>query len=486
MNIKTKLTLSQYLSGKIETIILIFITLIGFYFRLKGISTNQSFWSDEAFVSTIAKNIINGNTSYFQGIKLTPYQPLQILSTVLSFQIFGISEWSSRIFSVFWGSLGIIYSYLLSKKYSNRWGGLLAAFFYSFLQLNLSYSTQAKPYSAISTLFLMTIYYLDKKLFLSFLFAFLAFLFNYNSLFIFIPVFIQLGSVFIKKKLSRKYLLYISISLFFIIFILIQNMDLIKIMSIQYNWITYTRDLFWRQYGFITLPALFGLFLIKEKRILFGTAISSITLLFMWNFVLYSHNVRYLLPIFSLMIVLFGVFWAKVGDKLFNNSLIPCLFVMLAIFAGGYKVVRIPSVYYTPNGDFFEDVQNADYKKFFSLWRQKYPDFESYPIFTGVFDSLSWYTNRYPTSTFSKFTATPYLTKFGYTEYGGLEQFIDQKSQYPKGFVMIHDWQSFMPDDIKEYVKKNLKLEIRVESMEVSPNDKWPLELYSWGFEEKK
>jgi len=51
---------------------------------------------------------------------------------------------------------------------------------------------------------------------------------------------------------------------------------------------------------------------------------------------------------------------------------------------------------------------------------------------------------------------------------------------------MIHDWESYMPDDIKDYVKKNLTLELRVESMAVSPDDKWPLELYSWGFEKTK
>jgi len=42
-----------------------------------------------------------------------------------------------------------------------------------------------------------------------------------------------------------------------------------------------------------------------------------------------------------------------------------------------------------------------------------------------------------------------------------------------------------MPEEIKSYVKKNMKLELRVESLEVSPDDKWPLELYSWGFDEK-
>jgi len=67
--------------------------------------------------------------------------------------------------------------------------------------------------------------------------------------------------------------------------------------------------------------------------------------------------------------------------------------------------------------------------------------------------------------------------------YGTLEQFLAEKEKYPKGLLVVEDWISFLPDDIKEYAKKNLKKELRVESLSQAPGDVWPLELYSWGME---
>jgi len=52
-----------------------------------------------------------------------------------------------------------------------------------------------------------------------------------------------------------------------------------------------------------------------------------------------------------------------------------------------------------------------------------------------------------------------------------------------KGLIIVEDWESILPEDIKQYAKKNLKLEYRVENLGVSPTDKWPIEIYSWGFE---
>jgi hypothetical protein len=69
--------------------------------------------------------------------------------------------------------------------------------------------------------------------------------------------------------------------------------------------------------------------------------------------------------------------------------------------------------------------------------------------------------------------------------YNSLQSFKNEIKNNPQGFLVVEDWQSFTPEDIKEYAKNNLKLEIRVDSMAVSPDDKWPLELYSWGMGKK-
>ena len=54
-------------------------------------------------------------------------------------------------------------------------------------------------------------------------------------------------------------------------------------------------------------------------------------------------------------------------------------------------------------------------------------------------------------------------------------------SQNPKGIFIVEDWESFLPEDIKQYARKNLKREIRIESLEVAKDDPWPLEVYTWG-----
>ena len=44
--------------------------------------------------------------------------------------------------------------------------------------------------------------------------------------------------------------------------------------------------------------------------------------------------------------------------------------------------------------------------------------------------------------------------------------------------------QSKLPDYIKKYAKENMKLEIRVEGLQETKYDQWPIEVYSWGMNE--
>lgn len=479
-----------------EIALILFLFVLGFYMRVEGIGSNQSFWADEGFVGLVSKRIVMGKQSFIAGINLVGYQRLQVISNVVSFKIFGISEWSARLMSVVWGSVGIIFAYLLAKKLSNKWGGLLSAFIYAIFQLNLAYATQAKPYAAIETIFLIVLYLTtllaenSKKIHLHILiitFSTFATLYNYIGAITFIPyLFIVIPFVYKNLKLSKKYLLLAVPIFLFLIWWLRIYQFIPTLINPKYNWITLVRELFWRQYGLYTLPALFGFFMIKDKRSKVGIGSAILALLYAWTFVAYSHNIRYLMPIFGLIVVLFGVFWSEVGNLIFKKPTLICLLVALLVYSGGYKVVRKPAAYYTPNADFTSDVQNADYKTFFQKIHQLFPDFDHLPVFVGPFDTLSWYTDRNPTALFSINTPKPvYVDVVQSWQYGTLAEFKNEQTKYSKGLVVVNDWQSFMPDDIKDYVKKNMKLELRVESMTVSPYDKWPLELYSWGMDRK-
>jgi hypothetical protein len=467
-----------------EVVTIACLVIIGLVFRLKGISLNHSFWADEALVSSFSRDIVQAKTGLIEGVLAVGYQRLQTLTVTASFIIFGISEWSARLPSVIWGSVGIIFAYLVAKKYSNKWAGFLSAFVYALLQLNLAHATQAKPYAAIETLFLMAIYYAETSMVSAVVIAIIATLYNYIGIIAFIPIIAQILPRLKSVRFTPLILVSSFVGIFLIGWLLNINTMFGLILYPQYNWTTYLRELFWRQFGFISLPAIFGLFLIKDKKAFWGILIGIIALLVSWNFIFYSRNLRYLMPIFGLLPVLFGIFWGRVGEALFRKPAIVCLSVMALLFAGGYKIVRKPAVYYTPNADFFADVQNADYKTFFKLTYEKFPAFDSYPVFSNLIDSFTWYAHKNPTTLFKIGSLPPYTELLsGIVVYPDLKYFLVEMKKYPQGFVVVEDWQSILPEDIKEYVKKNLKLELRVESLSVAPQEKWPLELYTWGFE---
>lgn len=470
----------------IEVILLSGLVLTGFFFRLQGIGSNHSFWADEALVSSFSRDIVQAKTSLIEGVLAVGYQRFQTLTVTASFMIFGISEWSARLPSVIWGSVGIIFAYLVAKKYSNKWAGFLSAFVYTFLQLNLAHATQAKPYAAIETLFLMAIYFAGTSTVSAAVIAIIATLYNYIGIIAFIPVIVHILPRLKSIRFTPLILGSSIVGIFLVGWFLNINTMFGLILHPQYNWTTYLRDLFWRQFGFISLPAIFGLFMIKDKKAFWGILIGIVVLIISWNFIFYSRNLRYLMPIFGILITLFGIFWGRVGEALFRKPAIVCLSVMALLFAGGYKIVRKPAIYYTPNADFLADVQNADYKTFFKLTYEKFPAFDSYPVFSNLIDSFTWYAHKNPTTLFKIGNLQPYTEHLsGIMVYPDLKYFLVEMKKYPQGFVMVEDWQSILPEDVKEYVKKNLKLELRVESLSVAPQEKWPLELYSWGFDKK-
>ncbi len=499
-------------------IILTVIVGAGLLFRIAGVKENHSFWADEAFVSSFARDIAQGEKTIIQGLQTgnLNYQPLHIITLALFFKVFGISEMSVRLSSVIMGTLGIVVAFLLGKRLSNTAGGLLASFLYAFAQLNLANSTQAKQYTALQTLLLMEIYLLSLHsslrrkwdIFLHLVIvsiASAASLLNFIGYMLWIPygVFLITKIRWETVKLLRKPLYLIAGGMILaagiwvfqvpkILYILLDPPQGSILMS--YNNTTYLRELFWRQYAFITLPAFFGFaYFLRTSRWLHLSILFTIALLlYFWNFRQYSHNVRYLLPIFGIVFVYFGVFWSLVGERVFRNkSALICFAVAIALFLGGYKIVRKPSSYYTPNADLFGDVQIADYKDLFRQLTKRYPDSTQYVLFINVIDALRWYLpEKNPEATFVKHYAVG--RKYGdyfisdldrIPAYTSLDQFIKEKGKYQRGILIVEDWESLLPEEIKQYAKKNMKREIRIEGLPQAKGDNWPLEVYSWGMD---
>jgi len=436
---------------------------------------SYSFWADEAYISSIAMQLLTGRISLSSALNSPGivYQKLQMLTVALSFKLFGISEMTARLPSLIAFFIGIIVIFFLTKKLSNIYGGILSAFLYAFSHLNLAYATQAKPYAAIGTILLIILYLLTNKKTNHLLIIFLciiATLLHSIGIFLWILYGIYL---LLKIKKTNIFIILLTFALG-LIFAYPMILSFIKAgQTFPYNHLYQSIKLFTYKYSFISLSAFFGFIwsFKKNKTISIALLIYSLVVFIMATFQQYIFNIRYVLFLFGVLFLYFGIFWAKIGEKYLPKRkwLIP-IAVMILLYAAGYKTVRLPQAYYNPNIDKYGDVQIANYKDFYSQLKKRFPNYKKLYVINDTLDAEDWYFGRYSNTYFMKFTPK-----------SSLNDFKKVIKDHPQGLLIMEDWESFLPEDIKQYAKKNLKLELRVESLRETPDDPWPLALYSWG-----
>ncbi|MFA5770201.1 MAG: glycosyltransferase family 39 protein [Patescibacteria group bacterium] len=445
---------------------------------------SYSFWADEAGISGIALQLVTGKYSILQAFNALPYQKLYILVVSLFFKLFGISEMAARLPSLIAFFIGIIAIFFLAKKLSNVYGGILSAFLYAFSHLNLAYATQAKPYVAIETILLIIVYLLTSKKINHLLITFLCIVATLlHSIGIFLWILYGTYLILTVKKTNTAIIfLTFFLGLFFaypMILSLINEGALLP-----YNHLYQSIKLFAYKYSFISISAFFGFVwsFKKNKTISIAILFYSAVVFLMATFRSYVFNIRYVLFLFGVLFLYFGIFWAKVGEKykknfqfsIFNfqfNGLSVVTFIIIAFFViTQYKVSILPRPYYNPNIDKYGDVQIANYKDFYAQLKQRFPDYKKLFVINDTADAESWYFGRNSNAYFIKFTPKD-----------SLEDFKKLIAQHPQGLLIMEDWESLLPEDIKQYAKKNFKLELRVESLKEATDDPWPLALYSWG-----
>ena len=447
---------------------------------------NYSFWADEAYISSIAMQLLTGRISLSSALNSPGivYQKLQMLTVALFFRLFGISEMTARLPSLIAFFIGIIVIFFLAKKLSNIYGGLLSAFLYAFSHLNLAYATQAKPYAAIETILLIILYLLTNKKTNHLLIIFLciiATLLHSIGIFLWILYGIYL---LLKIKKTNTFIILLTFALG-LIFAYPMILSFIKAgQTFPYNHLYQSIKLFTYKYSFISLSAFFGFIwsFKKNKTISIALLIYSLVVFIMATFQQYIFNIRYVLFLFGVLFLYFGIFWAEVGEKYrknfqfeifnfqFNGLSVVTFLVMTFFIITQYKVAILPRPYYNPNIDKYGDVQIANYKDFYSQLKKRFPNYKKLYVINDTRDAEDWYFGRYSNTYFMKFTPK-----------SSLNDFKKVIKDHPQGLLIMEDWESFLPEDIKQYAKKNLKLELRVESLRETPDDPWPLALYSWG-----
>ena len=138
-------TISKY------SVALLAIVLIGVFLRVYDLGA-QSIWGDEAFSITVSNMSL-------PGIVQAGDSPLYHFALHYWIALFGTSEVAVRSLSVLFGVLAIPMIYVMGRRLFNEEVGLLAALILAFSTLNVQYSQEARMYSLMVLLALLSMYF---------------------------------------------------------------------------------------------------------------------------------------------------------------------------------------------------------------------------------------------------------------------------------------------------------------------------------------
>jgi 4-amino-4-deoxy-L-arabinose transferase-like glycosyltransferase len=427
------------------------------------------------------------------------YQIALYYVTALSFKVFEVAEWAGRFPSVIASLVLINLGFFVGKKLFNTKVAIVVALLLSFSQIQLAWSTQLRPYVWLELFTLLNIYYLygylkashvviDRNLVFAFLISGVSILFHGTGLLNILIIFL----VFLYKLLStRQYKYFLLLPIFVLVgYWVIFN-------SFAGRWDDISRSLFrfyfsplhyriflTHNYLWLIIGSFIGFVTLMRRNLELALLLGgSILLIFLVAIFKISPNyVRYSLPAFPLMYILFAEGVVYVIEKITKKeylrwSLVILIFVLLN-FTG--KLVFWPKYYYSINADMREN-PIADYKFAFSRIRDLIGDRENTLVIDAWNDRVPWYLPG------QEFIMTNFAnpngrdSTYGEKLSGTLDAVKSEISSHGGGVVVVEDWQSLMTEDIKDYVRKNLKFEFTAQDLPYNENDHWGISVYSWG-----
>ena len=483
-----------------EVLIVSILIIAGLFFRLKGISSNHSFWNDESHVAIMARGVLEyGRPITPAGYSTGIYQIILYYITALSFKIFGISEFTGRLPSVLAGAELVITGYFIAKKLFSLRTATIVAFLLTFSQIQLAWSTQLRPYIWLELFTLLISYFLyqyikspwkllDKYFIYSVTVSLLSCLFHGTGILNLAIV----GLIFMYKIIKYKKYVYISVLPLLIItgvWVVYRSMGggwgfvhhvIFKIYFSPLHYrIFLTHNYLWLIFG-----ASIGFFTLyrrnKELAVLLGG--SDVFIFAIAIFKINPRYVRYSLPAFPLMYLLFAEGVVSVIDKVTKRECLRWLLVILtvALLSLTGKFVFWPKYYYSINADMREN-PIVDYKFAFAKIQNLIKDKKDVIVMDAWNDRVPWYLPGQKYIFLFKDGAGKIDPVFGEKILGTIKEFEAEKKLYESGIVIVEDWESLMNEDIKEYVRKNLKFEFTVQDLPYNENDHWGISVYSWG-----
>ena len=134
---------------------LLTIVLIGLLFRVYHLGT-QSIWLDEAFSVALAKMTL---PQMVQATAADVHPPLYYLILHYWIILFGDSEFAARFLSVVFAVLAIPVTYAVGRQLVDKEVGLLSALILALSAFNILYSQEARMYSLMALLALLSMYF---------------------------------------------------------------------------------------------------------------------------------------------------------------------------------------------------------------------------------------------------------------------------------------------------------------------------------------
>src|SRR3990172_843798 len=204
------LLLSGVINGKRIQVSLFLILILGFLLRLYQLGV-PSLWNDEL---NTAGRIDYPLIQVIKNLFVSPFPPLYYILMHLWVNIFGVSEITLRFPSLIFSVLSIFFIFKLAKELYDEEVGLISALLLSVSPYSINYAHEAKMYSMLWFLGILSFYYFYKftndptyqDLFLYILFTTLS-LYTLYVGFLFMVVQNICYFMFFKKKQTRQWLL---------------------------------------------------------------------------------------------------------------------------------------------------------------------------------------------------------------------------------------------------------------------------------------
>lgn len=137
--------------NRFYTLAVAVLTVIGLFLRLYNVG-HYSLWIDEAIHTEIVNNYLDGKASLItednNGILFSFF-------VLLSFKVFGASEWALRLPSALFGAFSIPLMYILGKELFNKPIALLATIFATFSLFLLAWARIGRNYAIFEFFYLL-------------------------------------------------------------------------------------------------------------------------------------------------------------------------------------------------------------------------------------------------------------------------------------------------------------------------------------------